>query len=219
MPPLRPKPARTHSVCRSGRGGRVLRPPPLPGVRRRPRRQPPSPGLRIRDVRQLSAGPERSGMSLERGTATRPILWRVARYRTSDARAWSQVVQWRIRARVTDGPTGDCIEFSRRSMAQEVAELLNRATRGERPVEPRDATPFPAYDVSHGHDGWVYIWCGDGALSHKAVGRSRSEELARRAAELLSLANARPRRGWRGPIKSYFSSIRRGVDAGAVRSR
>jgi hypothetical protein len=114
------------------------------------------------------------------------------------------VVQWRIRASVTDQITGESVEFSSRSMADETAELLDRATRGDRPSEAQNATPSGAYDISHGEDGWIYIWYGDGALSHKAVGRSRSEDLARQAAELLSRAHARPRREWRGPIKSPF---------------
>lgn len=113
-------------------------------------------------------------------------------------------MQWRIRASVTDESSGESVEFSSRAMAGEVAELLERATRGERPTRPEDATPFAAYDLSHGADGWIYIWFGDGALSHKAVGRSRSEGLARQAAELLSAAYARPRRDWRGPIKTPF---------------
>jgi hypothetical protein len=128
----------------------------------------------------------------------------MSRYTVSDERAWSRVVQWRIRASLTDESTGDSVEFSSRSMADEAAELLERATHGERPPKPQDAAPFAAYDISHGDDGWIYMWYGDGALSHKAVGRSRSEALARQAAELLSLANARPRRDWRGPIKSPF---------------
>lgn len=113
-------------------------------------------------------------------------------------------MQWRIRASVTDETTGDSVEFSSRSMADEAAGLLDRASLGQRPTKPQDAAPFAAYDISHGADGWIYIWYGDGALSHKAVGRSHSEDLARRAAELLSLAKARPRRDWRGPIKSPF---------------
>jgi hypothetical protein len=128
----------------------------------------------------------------------------VGRFTVTDTRAWSRVVQWRIRACVTDSNAGESIEFSSRELAAEVAELLDRANRGEKPTGSPEATPFPAYDVSQGEDGWIYIWHGDGAVSHKAVGRSRSERLARQAAELLSLANARPLRTWRGPAKSYF---------------
>lgn len=72
-------------------------------------------------------------------------------------------MQWRIRASVRDEATGDSVEFSSRSLAEEAADLLDQATGGERPTKPQDAAPFAAYDISHGADGWIYIWRGDGA--------------------------------------------------------
>jgi hypothetical protein len=129
----------------------------------------------------------------------------MSRYVVAKHRAWSRVLQWRIRARMIDAESGDSVEFQSAALAQEGATLLDGAGRGEAPPLPADPTPFPSYDISHGVDGWIYIWFGDGALSHRAVARSRSEELARPTADVLSRARARPRRSWRGPFKSpYF---------------
>lgn len=83
-----------------------------------------------------------------------PIFLGMPRYAISEHCAWSRVIQWRVRARVTDKERGDFIEFSSRSLAREAAELLDRAAGGQKPSVPHDVTPFPAYDVSHGVDGW-----------------------------------------------------------------
>ena len=127
----------------------------------------------------------------------------MSRYVVAKHRAWSRVL-WRIRAQVIDAETGDSVEFQSVALAREGATLLEGAGRRGAPPLPADPTPFPTYDRSHGVDGWIYIFVGDGALSHRAVARSRSEELAKRTADVLSRARARPRRPWRGPFKSSY---------------
>ena len=127
------------------------------------------------------------------------------RYSVTRQRGWSPVIQWRIRARVTDDETGDFIEFRSLSLADHAVRLLDRASRGDLPTSQRPASSFATYDLTHGKDGWwIYIWHGDGAIADKAVGRSHSESLARQAANLLVSADARPPRRWRGVFRSYF---------------
>jgi hypothetical protein len=128
----------------------------------------------------------------------------VARYAVERRHGFGRGGLFLIRARLTDARTGETVDFRKRRLAEEAAELLRREDDGDFDPPPADPSPFATYEIVHVYDGSVVIWHGDGAMTTEPVAVSRNQDFARRVARALSRSHARSRRAWRGPVKSRY---------------